>query len=94
MDDVICVGCGRSFSTHKSLRAHEARCQASKALTAGVHRQHRDRKKSKKRKRTSTSHSPEPGYAGHTRFLTPDADFQPEVTHLVGLFIGYYPRSI
>jgi len=82
MDDAIYVRCGRSFGIQKSLHAHEAHCQASKALTADVHCQQRDHTKSKKRKCT-ISHSPEPCCLGYARFSTPVTDFQPEVMCLL-----------
>lgn len=88
MDNMICVGCGRSFSTQKSLHSHEAYCKMSKALAADIHCHHRNHKKSKKQKCTKLpSYSPKLHDAAvHARFFTPDADFQLEVMYLI-LFI-------
>jgi hypothetical protein len=80
MDNLICIGCARLFNTQRSLRGHEARCQARKALTADIYRQHRSNNKSKKWKRTRTSPSNSPEHTGNLRFVEiDDAEFQPEV---------------
>ena len=81
----MCIGCARSFDTQRSLRGHEAQCQARNALTADIYRQRRSNAKSKKRKRTSPSNSPE--RTGNLRFsestpveIDDIADLQPKVT--------------
>lgn len=73
MDDLICIGCARSFSTRKSLSAHKAQFSANKALTIDIHHHHGHSKKAKKQKCINTS--PIPGcspQSQHTvRFSTP-----------------------
>lgn len=69
MDDLIYIGCARSFTIKKSLSIHEVQCPASKALMVDIHHYHKISKRLKKWKQTLSSHSPQPHE--DVRFSTP-----------------------
>ena len=50
MDELSCIGCGKSFSTQKKLSSHGPRCQAKKEVTTNIHKRQYDLEQNKKGK--------------------------------------------
>ncbi|KAG1747591.1 hypothetical protein EDB19DRAFT_1905344 [Suillus lakei] len=59
MDELICLGCGKSFNSQRRLSAHETSCDTHHEFSAQVSKSHRRTEKSRRNKKRKRDHREE-----------------------------------